>query len=335
MAKIIEKKKSPGWKDRHIEVKRYKNNTKRTWMHLVIGENRITNEKVLRLLKPFNYFSIPDKETYKKIVKLLTTGGNEINWLNDDDIKEIEGLDSKISLKVKEIVEKKKTGQILTKNDIEILKSIKEIGLDNNIIVGLLKSIKIKGASDVDITKTTEILREISLHDVNNFSETIKNRLEKINFFKKISISNKTYEIRGAESIHRFLENNMWIIDERYWLMHSNETLRTIIGEKVEKDPAKRPDFVCGTVNNKLIIIELKRPAHKLQVEDLNQLENYLSIIESHTGEERSDYECYLVGKEIADDLRKKIKHRSTKFKIRTFNDLIEDVEKRYSDFKK
>lgn len=98
MKSKIEKKKVPGWKDRHIEVKRYKNNTKRTWMHLVVGENRITNEKVLRLLKPFNYFSIPDKETYKKIVKLLTTGGTEINWLNDDDIKEIEGLDSKISL---------------------------------------------------------------------------------------------------------------------------------------------------------------------------------------------------------------------------------------------
>ena len=79
MAKIIEKKKSPGWKDRHIEVKRYKNNTKRTWMHLVIGENRITNEKVLRLLKPFNYFSIPDKETYKKIKTGVFTFPSDMN----------------------------------------------------------------------------------------------------------------------------------------------------------------------------------------------------------------------------------------------------------------
>ena len=52
------------------------------------------------------------------------------------------------------------------------------------------------------------------------------------------------------------------------------------------------------------------------------------------TGEEKSDYECYLVGKEISEDLKKKIKHRSNKFKIKTFNDLIEDVEKRYSDFR-
>ncbi len=339
--KKIPNQKSPSqkkkiyWKDRNREIKRFKNNAKKTWLHLVVGENLVTGEKVLRLLKPFNYLSIPDKDTFKKILKLLQTGGDEINWLTNTDAKEIEDLDSRITLQVKGVIEKKKKGQKLTDSDIEILKAIREVGLEDSKVVDLLKGIQVKGASDIDIAKTAEILKEISLHDINNFSETVKNRLQKIEFFKKISMSNKTYEIRGIDSIHRFLEKNMWIIDERYWLMHSNETLRSIIGEKVEKDPNKRPDFVCGSVGGKLIIIELKRPAHKLQVDDLNQLENYLSIIESHTGKEVSDYECYLVGKEISDDLRKKIKHRSGKFKIRTFSDLVDDVEKRYSDFKK
>ena len=40
----------------------------------------------------------------------------------------------------------------------------------------------------------------------------------------------------------------------------------------------KRPDFVCGTVGEKLILLELKKPYHQLQIKDLNRLENYLAM---------------------------------------------------------
>lgn len=332
MKSKIEKKKVPGWKDRHIEVKRYKNNTKRTWMHLVIGENRITNEKVLRLLKPFNYFSIPDKETYKKIVKLLTTGGTEINWLDKETNDSLDYLDKNIKTEIVRIKTKQKEGGSLSDKESEILNAIKESGLETCSILELLQNIK--GATTSDINKTAELLKDISLHDVNNFSEQIKIRLEKIEFFKKIALDNKTYEIRGDDSIHRFLEKNMWLLDERYWLMHSNESLRKIVGEKIDKDPQKRPDFVCGQIDKKIIIVELKRPKHELVVEDLNQLENYLKIIESHFTD-YSGFEGYLIGKTISSDLEKTKKYRASQFKIKTFTDFVNDVEKRYSDFKK
>ncbi len=51
----------------------------------------------------------------------------------------------------------------------------------------------------------------------------------------------------------------MWMLDERYWLMHSNETLRTIVGEKIDKDPKKRPDFVCGLIGKKLMQLKFKK----------------------------------------------------------------------------
>lgn len=326
------KKKVIGWRDRHTEVKRYKNNTKRTWMHLVIGEHNVTNEKVLRLLKPFNYFSIPDKDTYKKIINLLTTGGREIGWLDFETENSLEKLDKQIKSELTRITKKQNDGGVLTKNERDILVAIKESGLDTNSILGLLQNIK--GATTLDINKTTELLKDISLHDVNNFSEQIKIRLEKIEFFKKIALNDKTYEIRGTDSIHRFLEKNMWMLDERYWLMHSNESLRRIVGDKISKDPKKRPDFVCGQIDKKIIIIELKRPKHNLEVADLNQLENYLKIIESHFTD-YSGFEGYLIGKTISTDLDRTKKYRSSQFKIKTFTDFINDVEKRYSGFKK
>lgn len=320
-----------GWKDRHAEIKRLKNNTKRTWLHLVIGEHKLTNKKVLRLLKPFNYLSIPDKETYKKIVTLLSLGGDEIGWLDRQTQEKLLDLQKNIKEKISAVSDKQKKGGSLSEDEQEILEAIRELQLESKTVSDLIQ--KMQGATEADVQKTSKLLSEINLHDLNNFADIVKTRIEKLDFFRKIAKDPKTYEIRGKDSIHRFLENNMWVLDERYWLMHSNQQLRTIVGEKIEKDPNKRPDFVCGQVGNKLIIVELKRPSRSLQVKDFDQLENYMKIIEKHFTD-YSDYEGYLVGHEISDDLKDTIKYRSPKFKVKTYTDFISDAEKRYQEFR-
>lgn len=179
------------------------------------------------------------------------------------------------------------------------------------------------------------LLKTWSLKQITSISHQVIDRLETLNLFKERILDDTTYEIRGENSIHRILERAMWIIDERYWLMHSNETLRNIVSKeltaKEKLSEKQRPDFVCGSVGNKLIIIELKRPSHELKVEDLNQLENYLSIIESNY--DLKTFEAYLVGRKISDELKKRIKYRGGHFKLLTFADLIDDTEKRYKEF--
>lgn len=183
----------------------------------------------------------------------------------------------------------------------------------------------------------SELLKTWSLKQVTTISYQVIERLETLKLFKERVLDDKTYEIRGDNSIHRILERAMWIVDERYWLLHSNETLRKIVEKELPKKDKKykdkRPDFVCGTVGNKLIIIELKRPSHTLQVDDLNQLETYLSIIEEH--DDISSFEAYLVGRKVSDELKRRIKYRGTQFKIKTFSQLIDDTEKRYSEYLK
>lgn len=182
-----------------------------------------------------------------------------------------------------------------------------------------------------------ELLKSWSLKQLTSISNQVIDRIQTLELFKDRVLDDKTYEIRGNDSIHRILERAMWIIDERYWLLHSNETLRKIVGDEIVKlnkgNEKKRPDFVCGSVGEKLIIVELKRPSHFLEIEDLNQLENYLSIIEQkHTGR---TFECYLIGKSISDELERKRKYRGSQFKVKTFSDLIDDTEKRYKEFLK
>lgn len=188
------------------------------------------------------------------------------------------------------------------------------------------------------IEDLSELLKQWTLRQITDISSEVKHRIDTIDFFNKAVLDEKTYEIRGNGSIHRILENAMWIIDERYWLLHSNETLRTIVGEEVAKKNKslknKRPDFVCGTIGNKMIIVEIKRPSHDLTIKDLEQLETYMLVIEQNSSEKYL-FEGYLVGKKISSDLEKRLKFRGSQFRVKTYSDLIDDVKKRYTEYYK
>jgi hypothetical protein len=128
----------------------------------------------------------------------------------------------------------------------------------------------------------------------------------------------------------------MWIVDERYWLMHSNSQLRTIVANALvgedERFKLHRPDFVCGTVDRKLILIEIKRPSHTLTVADLNQLERYVVLCEEYDTDHRG-FEAILVGSKQSDELKRTLKVRGTSLRVRTYTDLIGDTERRYSSY--
>jgi len=181
------------------------------------------------------------------------------------------------------------------------------------------------------------LLKGWSLQVVTNVAQQVKARLETIELFEKQIQDEKTFEISGDTSIHRILERAMWLIDERYWLLQSNKTLRTFIGNELSKRDKKRygnkrPDFVCGTIDNKLIILELKRPSHTLTVDDLNQLETYTVVAEDH--KKFSSYEGYLIGTKEDEELRKYLKRRSG-FKVLHYADIIDEIRQRYRDFLK
>ena len=93
---------------------------------------------------------------------------------------------------------------------------------------------------------------------------------------------------------------------------------------------AKRPDFACGTIDNRLIILELKRPSHTLNVDDLNQLETYTVIAEDYKNS--SSYESYLVGTRDDEELRRYLRRRRG-FLVLHYSDIIGHAQTRYSDF--
>ncbi len=91
-------------------------------------------------------------------------------------------------------------------------------------------------------------MEQLTLGQITAVTSEVQRRVNLLELFKQRLHDERTYEIRGANSIHRLLESAMWIVNEHYWLMHSNETLRTIVGDEVVKKDrrhgSKCPDFV-------------------------------------------------------------------------------------------
>ena len=236
-------------------------------------------------------------------------------------------------------VDPKKIGQGDFNAFVETLAEISDVFTNANAgfreaflrVVKKLPRQRQRALEDLDL-----LLHGWSLHAITNVAQQVKSRIEMIELFEKQVNDDRTYEIIGDNSIHRILERAMWLVDERYWLLHSNRTLLNSIGKEMQKRDKKRygkkrPDFVCGSYGQKLIILELKRPSHTLEVEDLNQLEQYMIVAENYTS--FRSYEAYLVGQRIDGDLKKTMKHRASSFKILTYGDLIDDTRKRYHEF--
>jgi hypothetical protein len=78
-----------------------------------------------------------------------------------------------------------------------------------------------------------DMMEQLTLRQITAVTSEVQRRVELLSLFKSRMLDDRTYEIRGDHSIHRLLEGAMWIVDERYWLMHSNSTLRTVVGNEL------------------------------------------------------------------------------------------------------
>jgi hypothetical protein len=186
-------------------------------------------------------------------------------------------------------------------------------------------------ADDPAASRTlSALLERWSLQQIGDVATEVRRRLDAIALLERVASDERTYELRTEHSIHRVLERSLWLIDERYWLLTSNAQLRTLIGAGISAHAKLRPDFTCATGSTEGAIVELKRPRHALQVEDLNQVERYLVLAEQHAPKMR--WRALLVGGRLSAELRRTSRHRPA-VEVRTFADVAADARRRYRDY--
>ncbi len=363
---MADEEKGESWIDRNKVVERYRANVKYGWMHLVIGENRETKRRFIRLLKYMNWFSIPNPSYLAVVQAMLKKGAEELGW--EYDLSK----EAKISItkeSPKNVVYEKPTTDTVSVPD-EIIEFIKNHPRAANRLIQLLEIDKLdeedfsyiaelfsvlnekvlsagkrfkvsfqelfKKLSDADykgFDELSEMMDKWTLTQIMALMQIVKKRLDDIDMFEEMIHNEKTYEINSDKSVHRVLEKSMWLLNDEYWIVQSNKSLRTFIGNAIETEyKLKRPDFVCVNQGDKLVILEIKRPSITLGKEELDQAELYQRIIKRHKGTSYKSVNIILVGNTISDegreleDLRKNIE-------LMTYQDLLDGCRQRYQEY--
>jgi len=236
-----------------------------------------------------------------------------------------------------------KISQILKNADFEKVQQLLE-HISNattsydKVFFASLKSVfeKLKTEKTGSLVSFEELLREWNLKQITDVTKEVKRRLSELDLFIDKIQDEKTYEIKGDNSIHRILERSMWLIDEKFWIIQSNKQLRTFIGNELAKEDKKyaknRPDFACGTFDNTIVIIEIKRPSHELTVDDLQQIIKYCRLSKKYHGGKKVGFKAMLIGNSKTTELDETMEF-TQRIELLTYNELVQDCKKRYNEF--
>lgn len=354
----------PPWTERNVVIRIFKITGKFGWLHLVVAQEKESKRKYLRLKRYRNWFSIPNSKYLGLVREMLDKGAAELQW-DSENGGEIKIEEVKTEAEIKEIV---KTDNELPeelacfiqdnpkivediirfcsrKGDIKYLSDLLDI-LGENIVSsnerlrGAFKEViqKISKEDAKGLQELSDLMNQWNLFQIATISSLVKGRLETIHTFEQMIHDENTYEIDTEKSIHRVLEKSMWLIDENYFLVHSNRSLRTFIGDEMIKKHAnytkKRFDFAVVDAENRLLILEIKRPSIEITKEEIDQVEMYLRISNQYTARKYSSITGYLIGNKISQEAKEIMEYRKG-IKLMTYDDLLNACRKRYNDYLK
>jgi hypothetical protein len=192
-----------------------------------------------------------------------------------------------------------------------------------------------KETSPEGMQRLLKLLEEYDLPQLTSVTGIITDRLRKLEFLEAQIQNENAYEIKGKNSIHNQLARSLWVIDDSYWLLHSNEPLTNFLKKKYEEgdsDERKRPDLICAVDKHDLVIVELKRPSHKVEMKDIDQLENYLITTDDYAQPPFGDKKGFLIANEISPHLQKSVDNRKN-IEFISYLRLIENCKIRYQQY--
>ncbi len=132
-------------------------------------------------------------------------------------------------------------------------------------------------ARHADVTTFAEALESFGLLDMAVMAQQAVRRIQFLDALDALAAKPETLE----KDMHLALEKNLWVFGPAYALMSSNKTLAKVIDKYTDEEFSggradKRPDlFLAQNVSKRYLLVEFKRPSHKLTRDDENQAEKY------------------------------------------------------------
>lgn len=184
------------------------------------------------------------------------------------------------------------------KNDRDLLEIISILVLravENADVYTVLN--ELEQTSNTDISALADIFEKWGIGEITQTFNLLRSRMEILFRFTEIVNDKEALEL---QDIHKILESNTWILDDRYSLFTSNKGLRNI-AEKMGKEYTgssgrDRPDLILKRDKDDFVIIELKAPSVEVSFIEVGQALKYRTELRTMIPEAR-DIDVYIIGK--------------------------------------
>ena len=239
-------------------------------------------------------------------------------------------LPKEIQEKIKKLIEEviPKLNELSQRDAVTIMDLLIK-SMESNEMISILK--KLEEADIRDIQKLAKILETWGIYEISSTTEHIRKRLAVIDKFEEVIENIDALEYKD---IHKLLEKNLWLLNDNYTLYASNRALKTIlesrIGRKFKGHRKDRPDIVVKTLFDKVLIIELKRPSHKIVSEDFAQVSEYQTIIKANQPNAKV-IECYLIGNEFDESVRNP-DYEKIGIYLKSYSEVLQEAKERYKE---
>lgn len=135
-----------------------------------------------------------------------------------------------------------------------------------------------------DLAKLVDILSEWGLGEVAEIAARARGRLRFLDAFERLVT---TPETREFPAIQRVLERNAWLLGDEYELWTANRSMHRIVQDYTAKKyegtrGRSRPDLILVGLQDRYLLIELKRPSHAVTRTDIAQAEEYRDDLKAH-----------------------------------------------------
>lgn len=241
--------------------------------------------------------------------------------------------------KVADKVIKTITGSNLPDERIKDLAGFMMESFDYQVFRDLV--VTLEDSPEPDSAKLIEIFQEWGVIEAKEFERIAKGRITTIEQLEDHIIKNS----REVPELHNFFADYPWILDPSWTIAHDEVAFSSLLRKEFPDESLdeanRRIDFVCLGAGDTIYVVELKRPKHKLGIDDFEQLEHYVAFIRSrlgNSGENRSYRGAagYIVGGEVSEDYRvpDKIQRlERDRIYVRRYTDLLSVAKRLHSDF--
>ena len=288
--------------------------------------------------KTVEKFNLWAKDFLKRILKeeskkQLTGQTTKILKSETIDVR-LKGLPSPVRSKAKEIISTL-VAKMKEQEDEDIIDFAGLIlqYFESNVLKELLDSILKADSNDVE--KLADLISEWGIRDIAGVVNLIKQHIQIIKKLKELVNNKNTPE----KHIHTLFEKNLWLLDDKYKLWESNRTLKTILGEnldkKFEKKKNLRPDLVCLTSQNEAIVIEFKKPSVTISTRDLAQTMEYQGLIQEQMPNIQN-ITTFIIGKKYDESIKTiKSKQEMAGNFLMSYSEVLSNAERKFSDILK